>query len=261
MIYRVGIARRADEVEATVLDLVGCCATAPDTESLHKILPAVVGEYEAWLRRHGETLEERSPADFDIVEEIDPASIDAVDGEFCFDHDREAASDEWVETAIRYMGHSRRDLLKVTAGLPDAVLDWRPPKSAMAKIDPWNPFVLTIREIIAGVAGSEGYYRTGLEDGEPKQGDDGENDLSAQRDRVIERLRGLTDDERSRVFKPRRPWQDRPETWTARKVMRRIISHERFHTMEIQQRLGWLLLGVPHFERTRVAEEGATVNG
>jgi hypothetical protein len=30
-----------------------------------------------------------------------------------------------------------------------------------------------------------------------------------------------------------------------RKVMRRIISHKRFHTREIEQRLAWLTLGVP----------------
>jgi hypothetical protein len=49
------------------------------------------------------------------------------------------------------------------------------------------------------------------------------------------------------VFYVTRSWQDRPEQWTVRKVIRRIISHERFHTKEIQQRLSWILLGVPEF--------------
>ena len=31
----------------------------------------------------------------------------------------------------------------------------------------------------------------------------------------------------------------------ARKVVRRMLAHERFHTAEIQQRLSWLQLGVP----------------
>jgi hypothetical protein len=44
-----------------------------------------------------------------------------------------------------------------------------------------------------------------------------------------------------------------------RKVLRRTISHERFHTKEIEQRLAWLLLGVPDFSRAR-KEEGATVH-
>jgi hypothetical protein len=33
--------------------------------------------------------------------------------------------------------------------------------------------------------------------------------------------------------------------WTARKVMKRIISHTRFHTKEVEQRISWLTLGVP----------------
>jgi hypothetical protein len=33
--------------------------------------------------------------------------------------------------------------------------------------------------------------------------------------------------------------------WTARKVIRRIMAHKRFHTREIEQRLAWLTLGVP----------------
>jgi hypothetical protein len=35
------------------------------------------------------------------------------------------------------------------------------------------------------------------------------------------------------------------EHWTVRKALRRIISHERFHTKEIEQQLAWLLVGPP----------------
>jgi hypothetical protein len=46
-----------------------------------------------------------------------------------------------------------------------------------------------------------------------------------------------------------RSWQETAEHWTARKVVRRVIAHERFHTAEIRQRQGWILLGVPDFGR------------
>jgi hypothetical protein len=32
-------------------------------------------------------------------------------------------------------------------------------------------------------------------------------------------------------------------------VIRRVISHERFHTAEIRQRLCWLLVGIPDVRR------------
>ena len=261
--YRVGIVTYTDRVEATVFDLPGCGAGAPDMAAVQGLLPVVIAEYAGWLRRHGEQVQDRTPVEFEFVEQIDPASIHDADGEFCFEDDHASASQEDVETAIRYMDFSRRDLLDVTTGLPDQVLDWRPPASAMATINPWNPDVLPIRQIGTSIAAAEGYYRTGLEDGEPASASPDEiGSLELQRERVVVRLRNLTEDERTRVFRPRRPWQKGRETWTARKVMRRIISHERFHTKEIEQRLAWLLLGVPDFERSRTeAQEGATFHG
>ena len=71
--------------------------------------------------------------------------------------------------------------------------------------------------------------------------------MELERERTLERLRTLSDEELSRVFRPRRSWQEGSEMWTVRKVLRRIVGHEHFHTAEIQQRLTWLLLGVPEF--------------
>ena len=64
-------------------------------------------------------------------------------------------------------------------------------------------------------------------------------------------IASLPEAQRGRVFAPQRPWQDGTERWTARKVVRRVISHERFHTAEIQQRLTWVLLGAPSIQQTR----------
>lgn len=253
MKYRVSIAMYDDRVEACVFDLPGCMATAATAHELHALLPIVIGEHLTWLQRHGEELNDALPIEPDVTEEIDVALADAADDEFCFADDRPPASEADIEVGIRRMSYARDDLLAVIEPLPDVVLDWRPLISAMAKIDTWNPDVHTIREIALDIANADGYYRNGLS-GEP---DDQQPDvhsgekLGRERELTIARLRSLTPEERGALFRPTRAWQDRPEQWTARKAIRRIISHERFHTKEIEQRLAWLLLGVPEFRHAR----------
>ena len=74
-----------------------------------------------------------------------------------------------------------------------------------------------------------------------------------QRERLVGALRGLSPGDRGRVFTRRLPWQaEGEERWAPRKVVRRVISHERFHTAEIQQRLAWVLVGVPEFRLTKM---------
>jgi hypothetical protein len=114
--------------------------------------------------------------------------------------------------------------------------------------DEWKPQPLTIREIAEDVAGAESYYRRGLEDGHQTYAPNDEAPrLEAERTLLVETLRSLSAEDRARRFSPQRAWQSAPEHWTARKVIRRVISHERFHTAEIRQRLSWLQVGVPRF--------------
>jgi hypothetical protein len=255
VIYRVGVSHGADGPVATVFDLPGCSIQGPDLAGLRELLPVAIAEHLAWLARHGDAAQAGHHIQVEVTEEVDPAQSEAADGEFCFADDLRPLTDGDIERAILRMGHARRDLLALLDPLPDAVLDWRPQQSAMAKVDPWNPGVLTAREIAASVASSEGYYRTALGD-DPAPVPAGRlTDLAFQRELTIERLRRLSTAERGKLFHVTRSWQDRPEHWTARKVIRRIIGHERFHTKEIEQRLAWLQLGLPDFSRASMARE------
>jgi uncharacterized damage-inducible protein DinB len=59
--------------------------------------------------------------------------------------------------------------------------------------------------------------------------------LAMVRRTAVARLRGLTEVERSEVFYPR-AWTDHPdEPWTARKVLRRFLEHEREHTGQVRE--------------------------
>ena len=246
--HRIGITRFADSVSAVAFDLPGCATTAGTQAELDAVLPVVLAEYLAWTESHGERLTTIGASAFDVGEVVDATMTDAQDGEFCFEDDLRPVTDADLSTGLRLMAHSRADLLAAADRLPGAVRDWRPPRSAMARVDPWKPHPLTIREILADAAGAESYYRHCLADGPIAPDPEGErNDLALQRDRVISALRSLAGADRGRLFRPQTPWGAKPEHWTARKALRRIIGHERFHTAEIRQRLSWLLLGVPEF--------------
>jgi hypothetical protein len=104
--------------------------------------------------------------------------------------------------------------------------------------------VRTIRDVARHVLELEVYYRSGLRDG-PAAGifepvgapaeEHAARSAAARTGRgrtVTELLAGQTGAERARE-------------WTVRKVLARLISHERVHTAEIWQRRAWVLLGAP----------------
>lgn len=247
-LHKVGISTNPGSVEAWVFDLPGCHAGATSISEVRDILPAVISEHLLWLERHGEAIDDGVA--FEVTEEVDAPNSGAADGEFCFEADRVPASTEEIETAVHRMGYARDDLLAVVDGLPDIILDWTPPASALAWVDSWAPEVRSIRGIIRHIASGDFYYRTGLQEEQPPPDPPDElNDLALQRARAIDIIRSLSDEQRARVYRPRRPWQQGIEEWTVRKALRRIIIHERFHTKEIEQRLAWLLLSVPSFQR------------
>jgi hypothetical protein len=147
--------------------------------------------------------------------------------------------------AIARSDYAFDDLARLFQGMPDILLDWRPPESAV-KIDNIYPDVRAIREIVAHATGSGGYFVRNLGEPDawtPPAPDPG--DVRALRRAFLGRLRSLNDQERRSVY--RRPDARRggDAEWSARKVVRRLINHERFHAKEIEQRLAWLLLALP----------------
>ncbi|HEU0074463.1 MAG TPA: DinB family protein [Dehalococcoidia bacterium] len=232
---RVAIAKRPDgSADAWVADLPGCRAVAGSLPAVLELLPVVVGDHLAWLAGHGEAVDPAAPMDYEVVEETEAR------GEYVFDFDREALSRDELETAIRHAGFAHSDLMVVLKGLPDVVLDWVPPASSV-KIDQIFPDVRSIRMMLEHLTTAEAnYFVASLaeERGEPVSVALGDLHASSSA-----RLRALDDGALSRVFTS---MGRRGEMhWSARKVMRRMIIHLRFHTREIEQRRSWLTLGVP----------------
>jgi hypothetical protein len=254
-VYHAGLVIMPAGVDAVVFDLPGCTGAARDEATALEMLPVVIAEHLAWLDQHGDVTRDAFPFEVEVTERVDvEALVGVADGELLFDAFARPASPEEVETGIRRLGYARQDLLAVVRRLPDQVLDWRPPASALV-LDEWDTKVRSIRRILGHIAGADGYYAGNIGDAPWQRVRQGETpDLFDVRHRAIERLRSLSPAELAARWERRQPWQaEGAEFWTVRKALHRFIVHERFHTREIEQRLAWLLLGPPVLDRSKAA--------
>lgn len=227
--YQVGLTKRGTFLDAWVFDLPGCHARGGSLDEVRDILPVVIAEHLTWLMGHGVATDTSEPVAIEIVEEVVSQS------EFCFQHDSLPLSRDQLEDGIRRCEFAREDLVRLVEPLTDPVLDWRPPASAV-RIDEIFPDVRSIREMVDHATNSAGFFvRNVLPTGEGRY----------NWEETLEVLRGLDENARNQVHRRPNPRTGAESEWSARKVVRRVIDHQRFHTKEVEQRLAWLLLGVP----------------
>jgi hypothetical protein len=254
-VYHAGLVIMPAGVDAVVFDLPGCTGAARDEATALEMLPVVIAEHLAWLDQHGDVTRDAFPFEVEVTERVDvEALVGVADGELLFDAFARPASPADVETGIRRLGYAREDLLAAVRHLPDRVLDWRPPASALV-LDEWDTEVRSIRRILAHIAGADGYYASNIGDAPWQQIRPGDTpSLFDMRQRAIQRLRSLSAAELGTRWDRRQAWQtEGVELWTVRKALHRFIVHERFHTREIEQRLAWLLVGPPLLARRAVS--------
>ena len=231
--YRAGLAKRADGVDAWVFELPGCRAVGINIAEAVELLPLAIAEHIAWLRSHGEQLD--NDFDYEVTEEKDAL------GEIVFEADAEPLTNDEVETGIRRMGYSQQDILAIAGPLPQRLLEWRPPSTSV-KADERVPDPRTMREMLEHAAGAETYFLRNIIEPAPASPPPSA-DFEAGRRATLEHLRALDLGSSGAVYKHQGPRGE--AEWSARKVIRRIINHQRFHAREVEQRLCWLALGVP----------------
>ena len=220
---------------AHVLDLPGCTVRAQNPEQALRRLPDTIRDYCDWLRMHGEPA---PPIGDSLIIEIAGESagfgpFNPGDAAALFPPDREPLAREELETHLRLMAHSRADLLALVSGLDDDTLDWQP-----------DAATFSIRRILRHVGNAEQWYVSRLFAPEnlPSEWERDETMpilafLEMQRRTAVAWLRALTDRQLSEVYYPTQ-WTDHPEEpWTARKVMRRFLEHEREHTAQVRETL------------------------
>ena len=205
---------------AHVPELIGCFAVGSTREDALLRLRGAIDEYLGWLAEHGEAPESLAGADdpeIEVVEEIStPGSYPGNPGQSlaCFAADEEPLPHHELQTTIRLMEQARRDLLEFLRDVPDSLLHWRP-----------GPEEPSIAESLLHMAHAEASYLARLEE---KSEHSPFAQMAAIRSWAYHRLGRLTEAELSRTT------THRGEKWSARKVLRRFLEHDREHTAYIR---------------------------
>jgi len=209
---------------AHVPELAGCFAVGSTREEALERLRRAITEYLTWLAALGETgapSAETAEVEVEVAEEVSTAgSYPRPPSEplAFFVADEEPLSYQDLQTAVRLLERARRDLLEFLRGVPDELLHWRPGP------DEWS-----IAETLLHMAHAEASYIGRLDEhSEPTPFPQ----LTAIRSWAYHRLGRLSEPELSRVT------VHRGEKWSARKVLRRFLEHDREHTAYIRGLLG-----------------------
>lgn len=207
--------------QAWVPGLCGCATWAPTEDEVVARLPAKIEEHLAWMRSHGGV-----PPPLEGSARI----VERVQGdEVLFAWDRAAASPTEIRETRQLLRWTRTDLLRVLDRLPDEALDWDPPGRTLPDWATWR----TIRQIREHIARTEiGYYLPWIGYTRDALLDEGEALLHSSRSAALHFLERL-ESEPGRL----RLVEERGEAWSVRKVLRRLVWHERIHTKSIE-RLG-----------------------
>ena len=218
---------------AHVPDQPGCVVRAASRDEVLQRLPQAIRDHHAWLRHHGEPAPQvKEPVEVQVAgESTGFGPFDPGDAAALFPPDQRGILPQEMEEHLRLMAHSRADLLALVRELPGELLDWKP-----------DPQSFTIRRLLRHVGNAEQWYVSRLVPPETLPPDwQGDEDLpifeflDMERRTAVARLRQLTESELSGVFFPT-VWTDHPhEAWTARKVLRRFLEHEREHTVQARE--------------------------
>lgn len=218
---------------AHVVDLPGCIGRSETREETLDALPEAIGAYQGWLRRHGEDAPPAAePIELEVVgETLGEGPFDPGDRAALFPPDREPVTPEEMEWYFRLMGYNRKDLLALAGEPSDELLDWRP-----------FPGSYNLRRILRHVGNGDKWYVSRIVPVEtlPPEWDEDEDlppgdYLEMSRRTAIARLRALTEEERGGIFYPTFDTEHPDEPWTARKVLRRALEHEREHMAQARE--------------------------
>ena len=228
--YQVYIEGRGTHRMGHILALPGCCARGRTRAEVLRSLPGAVREHGEWLDRHGEGPgEEGTEVSFDVAEDVvGTGPFNPGDAAALFSVERSPVSPGEIEDCLRLMSYSRSDLLELAGSLPDKVLDWCQSRTEFS-----------LRIVLRHIGNAEQWYISRLF--EPDQlPQEWAADrtlpvfefLDLERRGCIGCLRRLDERQRCEVFRPTHYTDHPEEEWTARKVLRRFVEHEREHTRQ-----------------------------
>jgi predicted RNase H-like HicB family nuclease/uncharacterized damage-inducible protein DinB len=212
---------------AHVLDLLGCVVQGDTTDEAVAATPDAIRAYRQYLQRHGEKLDAGTKIETRIAQHNTEGLFS---GQAIWPQDLKPLAPVALARYLRWLDWSRVDLLGLTKQIDEKGLRAKPPKGR------------SLRDILVHVLDADKSYVYALVGplkpmGEPTNAADrGDLDLRVAlkeaRAAAIERLKTLTPVERARV---RTSGQS---TYSAYRVIRRMLEHEWEHRREIALRLG-----------------------
>jgi predicted RNase H-like HicB family nuclease/uncharacterized damage-inducible protein DinB len=211
---------------AHILDLLGCVVQADTSDEAVAAAPDAIRAYLRYLRRHGEKVDANATIETRVVEHNTEGLFS---GQAIWSQDLKPLAPAALARYVRWLEWSRADLLDLVKGMDEKRLRAKPPKGR------------SLRDILVHVLDADKSYVYGLVGplksmGEPtNSADRGDLDLrialKEARAAAIDRLKKLTSAERARVRKSGQ------STYSAHRVIRRMLEHEWEHRREIATRL------------------------
>ena len=210
-----------------VLDLLGCVVQGKTTDEAVAAAPDAIRAYRRYLGRHGEKLAPARTIDVRVAEHNTQGLFS---GQAQWPADLEPLAPRDLARYVRWLEWSRADLLRLVKGIDDRPLRAKPATGR------------SLRDILLHVLDADKSYVYGLVSPLKSMGDPtnaalkGDLDLrvalSEARAAATLRLAKLTPRELAHV---RRAGQS---TYSAHRVIRRMLEHEWEHRREIAARLG-----------------------
>ena len=210
-------------------DYPGCWVFGRKKESALDKAKAAIEEWHVWARAHGEDVESPSAVTIEPTEIMHVTYNPAEAGkpEPLFWSEVLPVRTDDITRTLRLMEYSRSDLLKLCSGLDRHALNWKPTGEPR-----------TVVNCLKHIAIVEWWYVTRLDVDLPKSFPRGAFQLLQwTRELAVHSLRTLSKQQRSGIFQPENDPSPTCNLWTARKVLRRFVDHERLHTGYIKKTL------------------------
>ncbi len=218
--YRLGV----EDIEpnhwvAWVLELFGCYSKARNREEAIAAAPSRITQYFEWLSKHGYNVPRGAePIEVEVGESFKSFISEGnyIVNAF-FKDDRRPLNHDEIERALRLLEYTRGDLLQVINQMPPRRID-EPIRGEVQG---------SIRGILNHVAWAEWWYfdRLNLAFKEEQMPDDVMS--------MLEKVRTHTRHQLPRLVGDTGITERIGEHWSARKIIRRTLWHERTHTEQI----------------------------